>query len=82
MLGTGGVSVRTYPPTREHGPAHVHVIRGRGEVVIALGEPDEGVSVREVYAMRRADVHAAVALVEEHAELLRRKWEEYHGWTA
>lgn len=79
VLRVSGFSVRIYLPTREHGPAHVHVLRGNSEVVILLNGSAEQVSVREVGNMPRAEVHRAVAVVEDHAEFLRQEWRKYHG---
>ncbi len=76
-------------PPREHGPAHVHVLKGKGkgesEVLINLGEPEvpggpwESVSVREIKGMREKDVVAAVLLVQEHLVSLRKRWRKIHG---
>ena len=38
VLRGRGFDVRVYPPPREHGPAHVHVVKDDAEVVI-MREP-------------------------------------------
>jgi hypothetical protein len=79
VLREKGFQVRIFLPTREHGPAHVHIIREGGEVVVVLNTPEQGMSVREVRGMRPADVRQAVAIVEVNADYLRQQWRKYHG---
>ena len=79
VLLVKGFQVRIFLPTREHGPAHVHITREGGEVVIVLNAPEQGVSVRDVRGMKPADVRQAVAIVEANADYLRQQWREYHG---
>ena len=89
IVAEGAFRVLILNPPREHGPAHVHVLKGRGggesEVLINLGQPDEpgapweAISLREVRGMAAKDVIRAVRLVEAHLELLRQRWEEIHG---
>lgn len=79
MLRVDGFQVRIYLPPREHGPAHVHVIKGDHQVLIDLNTPAVGVMVRRVVGMSRPDVHHAVALVAAHAQSLRNEWRKYHG---
>lgn len=76
-------------PPREHRPAHVHVLKGKGrgesEVLIDLGRADapgvsgEPISIREVKGMRNDDVVAAAMLVQQHIVTLRQRWREIHG---
>jgi hypothetical protein len=49
-----------------------------GTVIILLGAPNEGVSVRNIQGMRASDV-AAARIVEAHSEELRKQWRKYHG---
>jgi hypothetical protein len=81
-LEQGGFSVRIY--TRdEHPPAHVHVWKAEGEVVIDLGDDDRAPSIKEINGMSKRDVHKALAIVEENqAHLLarwREIWRQIHG---
>lgn len=74
-----GFRVKVFGPPREHGPAHVHVYKGRQSVVvIRLPSPTAPLAVWAVYDMRPADVVAAFRLVEAHAETLQRAWELIH----
>jgi hypothetical protein len=66
-------------PPREHGPAHVRVENGDGEVVITLPNDDQELGVREVVRMRSKDVVRAVRLVESHLDLLIMRWRQLHG---
>lgn len=59
----------------EHLPQHVHVIRSGMEVVVNL----EPVSIREVGGMRRADIRAAVRLVEDERDFLLAEWIRING---
>ncbi len=66
-------------PPREHGPAHVHVVRGGAEVIIGLAKLDEPVTVIEVHGMKTRDVVKAVRLVEIWKRDLLTAWEAIHG---
>lgn len=68
-----GFAVMIY--TDDHLPAHVHVWKAEGEVVVNL---DDG-SIREINDMGRRDVRWAVEIVEENQESFRRRWREIHG---
>ncbi len=46
--------------------------------MVELQTPEEGVALRENRGMRRTRIHAAIAIVEEHADMLRDKWRKYH----
>jgi hypothetical protein len=70
-----GFHVRVYNPPREHSPAHVHVLKGGGEVLVNLNP----IAVRKNYGMRAADIVAAVQLVEVHQSLLLAEWRKRHG---
>ena len=84
----GLFSVRILNPPREHGPPHVHVVKGRsrgGEVVINLGEqPGESagggrISICEVWRMSDTDVVKTVDIVQDNIEQLRLEWKRLHG---
>lgn len=79
VLQAEGFQIRVLLPPREHGPPHVHVIRGDGEVVIFLPVGSQRLAVRSVYRMRGVDVIAAVRLVEANLTLLLAAWREHHG---
>lgn len=75
VLRFGAFRFIIYPPPREHGPPHVHVIRAGAEAVITL----EPVSIRGVAGMRDADVVTAVHLVERFRFVLGDRWRGIHG---
>lgn len=89
VVVAGAFRVLILNPPREHGPAHVHVLKGRGggesEALVNLGQPGtpggrwEAISLREVRGMAAKDVIRAVRLVEANLELLRQRWGEIHG---
>jgi hypothetical protein len=76
VLRAGGFTIKIYLPDREHGPAHVHVFKQGGELIVWL-RPN-GVEVRDSIGLSRADERTALAIVIDHADLLRSKWREYH----
>ena len=79
VLREGGFEVRIYLPPREHDPAHVHVIRAGGEVIITLGDDTAAPAIREAHGMTNRDVLRAYRIVEGHRDALLERWEEYHG---
>jgi hypothetical protein len=79
VLQADGFKVRILLPPREHGPPHVHVDRGDGQVVILLPSKTGPCGIRTVYRMRNADVVAAFRLVERNAALLLAAWRQHHG---
>ena len=79
VLRVDGFAVMIFLPDREHGPAHVHVFRGEGEVVIFLNEDGEAVTIRDSQRMSPRDAWRALQIVEDHATELRHQWRKYHG---
>ncbi len=80
VVREAGFVLRIYGPPREHAPPHVHVERGRSDVVvIRLGLGGRPPKVWAVYGMNSQDVVRAYRLVERHADLIRTKWKEIHG---
>jgi hypothetical protein len=79
VLDVNGFQVRVLLPPREHGPPHVHVSKGGGEVVITLPDGATPLAIRTIHGMKTADVVAAFRLVETHLEPLRAAWRQYHG---
>jgi hypothetical protein len=75
VLRAYGFRIVIRHPPREHGPAHVHVFKGNGELVI---EVEHDISVRESYGMTLRDAREARALVQDHLEELRRAWKSIH----
>ncbi len=79
VLRAEGFQVRIFLPPPEHGPPHVHVIRGEVVVVIYLPFGSQRVAVRNANGNRDADVLAAVRLVEANSEYLLHAWRRFHG---
>ena len=85
VVTAGPFRARVLNPPREHGPAHVHVGKGEGEVLVNLGAPEtrggpwSPVSVREVHGLSDTDVVRAVAVVQDNLKKLRDEWVRIHG---
>lgn len=79
MLVVDGFDVRIYLPPREHGPAHVHVVKADGQVAVNLGDERTGPSVRGVIGMTDRDARRAFRIVEANRETLLEAWRRYHG---
>ena len=79
VIRSAGFAVRILFPPREHGPPHVHVVKGGAEVVIRLGETGEPVELVKVYGMKKSDVVRAVRLVEIWKDDLLAMWKATHG---
>lgn len=75
VLRVDGFDVVILLPPREHGPAHVHVRKAGGEVVIVLSS----LAVRTVEGMRSADAVTAVGIVTNHKGELLTAWRKHHG---
>ncbi len=79
VLRANGFQIRVYPPPREHGPPHVHIVKGDGSVIIELATTDREPRIRSVVSMRDTDIIAALRLVETHRDFLWVQWRTYHG---
>ena len=77
VLLQDGFLIRIY--TNDHEPAHVHVIKGNGEVKINLIGTEDHPTIVKVWNMSNKDVAKAHALVMEHQAQLVEVWEEIHG---
>ncbi len=77
VLSQDGFDVMIY--TKDHLPAHVHVWKAGGEVVIDLGGDVVAPSIREHKRMRKENVRKAVGIVEENQMVLLIQWREIHG---
>lgn len=71
-----GFALRIY--TNDHPPAHVHVIKNDGEVIIELGDENADPTIREIYGMRDRDVKIAYDLVKEFKTKLLNSWRDIH----
>jgi hypothetical protein len=77
-LRLNGFAVRIH--TNDHNPANVHVVRGRGEAKVRLGQGDQPPSLVRVSRMSDREAAKALEIVKENNELLIKKWSEIHGW--
>lgn len=74
-----GFQIKVFLPPREHAPAHVHVSKAGGVVIITLPDATQPLTVRSVSKqMRNADVVAAVRLIEAHVDTCWKHWRKYH----
>ena len=65
--------------TNDHPPAHVHVFRAEGEVVISLGDENTPPQVRENVGMSRKDECKALMIVGDHQDEFLVEWRRIHG---
>lgn len=73
IYGEGGFQVHVWP--NDHPPAHVHVIRAEGLVVVDLLT----LNIREAYDMKPKDVRRACEIVEENRGTFLLEWRRIHG---
>jgi hypothetical protein len=79
IIREDGFRIVIYP--NDHLPAHVHVIKGDGEVRVNLGceEPFSRPSLISVMGkISDRDIVKALFLVSEHQPQLLAKWSEIH----
>jgi len=79
VLRKNGFKVLILLPPREHGPAHVHVEKGEGLVVVELAYRGKTQRIKKISEMRNSDVVSAFRLVESHTEQLIAAWRKHHG---
>jgi hypothetical protein len=75
----GGFRVYIYLPPREHGPAHVHVLKAGSEVVVHIGTGAALEPHRVFGPIKDTDVIRAIRIVEAIEEYLLEEWRRYHG---
>lgn len=73
VLRVGGFTFRIWPG--DHMPAHVHVFKAGGEIVVEL----EPIRVREIWGLSSRDAVKAVRIAEDHQEMLLAAWRTLHG---
>lgn len=79
VLVRDGFRVLVLLPPREHAPAHVHVVKGNGELLVYLSLNGASLEIRENRGMKRADARRAYAIVSANVQLCCDAWEKYHG---
>ena len=72
-----GFNFIIYP--HDHEPAHVHVCKAEGEVVIVLGHGAEGPYVRDNFSLKKKDEKKALRITERKNADFWAEWEKYHG---
>jgi len=65
--------------TDDHPPAHAHVFRAEGEVIINLGDEEIKPEIRENKSMRNKDMRDALRIVAENQLLLLIEWRRIHA---
>ena len=65
--------------SNDHEPAHVHVWAAEGEVRIQLGAKRASASIVSRHGASAAEANAALRIVVEHWEELRKAWDRIHG---
>ena len=73
VLRKNGFEVMIY--TQDHIPAHVHVWRAGGEIVVNIAT----LEITKAEDMSRRDSARAVEIVEENQRYLLGRWREIHG---
>ena len=73
VLRKDGFAVMIY--TQDHLPAHVHIWRAGGEIIINIAL----LEIIQVEGMSRRDSAKAVEIVEANREYLLERWHEIHG---
>lgn len=73
VLRKDGFAVMIY--TQDHIPAHVHIWRAGGEIIINIASFE----IIKVEDMSRRDSAKAVEIVEANHEYLLARWQEIHG---
>ena len=71
----GGFRIYIYPPPSEHTPAHVHVLKDAGEVVVRIGTGVGLEPYRVFGSIKRTDVIRAIRIVESQ---LLEEWRKCH----
>lgn len=65
--------------THDHSPAHVHVFKAEGEVIIVLGDEKTRLQTRENNRMSLKDEKRAIAIVADNQSMLLQEWKKIHG---
>lgn len=65
--------------TDDHEPAHVHIFKVGGEVIVNLGDQTTPVSVRENFGMPKKEERKALVIAGDNQEYLLERWGGIHG---
>jgi hypothetical protein len=77
VLRKDGFDFRMY--FDDHIPAHVHALKGDGEVKISLGDLLTQPTVLVAYNMSRKEAKQALSIVLEYQTEFLKRWVEMHG---
>lgn len=77
VLRQDGFDVMIY--VDDHPPAHVHVFKAGGQLIMNLGDENTPPSIRRVKGMAKREARKAVVVVEDNQEALLGSWREIHG---
>lgn len=77
LLRFGSWRVMLY--TRDHGPAHVHVVGPEGRARVALNCPDGPAVPIDGRGIDAATLKQAITLIGNELERLCREWRSIHG---
>lgn len=78
VLQQGGFDFRIY--TNDHTPSHVHVLSGKAELVVNIGDENTKPKVRESRGVKKkADFAKVLRIVADNQDFLLEKWREIHG---
>ena len=70
---------RTFIPTNDHRPAHVHVAKAGNEAIFFLNCPSYPVVLRENFGFKRAHIAVIERELNSMAGALCARWEAIHG---
>jgi len=70
---------RFYVYYNDHAPAHVHVEKAEGEVLIVLGDAQTKPSIREVRGMSFANAKRALRIAVREQQQFIARWRHIHG---
>lgn len=77
ILRQAGFRVMIY--VADHPPAHVHVKKAGGELIVNLGDEETAPSIRANNSMAKSDERQAVRIVEDNQDGFLIAWRELHG---
>jgi hypothetical protein len=65
--------------TEDHGPAHVHAVKGNKYAVFLLRCPSGPITLRENAGLRKRETAALRRFLSDNLGLLCAAWEKIHG---
>lgn len=77
VLRKGGFHFRIYP--NDHGPPHVHAVKGSGSAKILLGEGECPPLLDQLHDLTDREAIRAIRIVESARDALLEAWKGLHG---